>query len=198
MASTDSLRLFLAVLLPDEVRAQLDRALAPLTPDGREVRWVARDLWHLTLVFLGERPATQVPAILAAARAATIVAPFTLQLGGAGAFPSPARPRVLWVGVATGADRLLGLQRAVQASLVAGGLAEPESRFSAHLTVGRLRDHVAPARLAAVGAQWSAQQLPALPPFTVHAVTLMQSVLGPGGPRYTALHAIPLAAPAQG
>jgi 2'-5' RNA ligase len=195
MLADATLRLFLAVLLPDEVRTPLDRAIAPLTLDGREVRWVARDLWHLTLVFLGERPASQAPAILTAGRAASSVAPFSLQLGGTGCFPSPVRPRVLWVGAVAGADRLLALQRTVQTTLVAAGLAEPDTRFSAHLTVGRLRDQVAPTRLAALGAQWSAQQLPFLPPFTVRSVALMQSVLGRGGPRYTALHTIPLAAP---
>ena len=190
----DSLRLFLAVLLPDEVRVLLDRALAPLTGDGRAVRWVTSDLWHLTLVFLGQRPATQVPQILEAVRAATSTSAFTLQLGGTGSFPAPARPRVLWVGVTTGAGPLLTLQRAVQASLVGTGLAEPDTRFSAHLTVGRVRDHVAPPNLAAIGARWSAQTLPVLSPFPVRSIALMQSVLGRGGPHYTVLHTVPLAA----
>jgi 2'-5' RNA ligase len=193
MATADSLRLFLAVLLPDEVRVPLDRAIAPLAQDGRDVRWVASDLWHLTLVFLGERPVTQVPQILEAARAASRISAFTLQLGGTGSFPAPTRPRVLWVGVTAGADQLLTLQRTVQASLVKAGLAEPDTRFSAHLTVGRLRDHVAPPNLAAIGARWSAQSLPALPPFPVSSIALMQSVLGRGGPPYTALHTVPLA-----
>ena len=189
-----TLRLFLAVQLPDEVRTQLDHAVTPLTGDGRDVRWVAADLWHLTLVFLGERPSTQVPAILDAARAVTSIDTFTLQLGGTGSFPSPARPRVLWVGAVTGGDQLLVLQRTLQASLVAAGLAEPDTRFSAHLTVGRLRDNVPPPRLAAIGARWSAQPLPALSPFAVRSIALMRSVLERGGPRYTALHTIPLAA----
>jgi 2'-5' RNA ligase len=194
MPSADTLRLFLAVLLPDEVRALLDLAIAPLAQDGRGVRWVASDLWHLTLVFLGERPATQVPQVLEAARAASTTSAFTLQLGGTGSFPTPARPRVLWVGVTAGADQLLILQRTVQASLVNAGLAEPDTRFSAHLTVGRLRDRVVPPNLAAIGAQWSAQRLPAVPGFPVRSIALMQSVLGRGGPRYTALYTVPLAA----
>jgi 2'-5' RNA ligase len=61
--SDERLRLFLALRLPDgwldAIAAWQSRAFA-----GTRVRVVAREHLHMTLVFLGSRPANQLPAIL--------------------------------------------------------------------------------------------------------------------------------------
>src|SRR5579871_841272 len=88
MDDAASLRLFLAIDLPDAVRSGLDAAAAPARARGTGVRWVRTESLHLTLVFLGERPARQVDAI--AARVAAVCAaqtPFALRVEGMGCFP---------------------------------------------------------------------------------------------------------------
>jgi len=70
------------------------------------------DAIHLTLRFLGEVPAPQVAALLAAFGAAIrgLPAP-AMALGGVGAFPDLRRPRVLWAGLVTPGTALADLQR---------------------------------------------------------------------------------------
>ena len=65
----DRLRLFLALRLPgqwlDAIAAWQSRAFA-----GRDVRVVPRDQLHVTLVFVGSRPASDAPAIVERLRSA--------------------------------------------------------------------------------------------------------------------------------
>lgn len=63
----ERLRLFCALRLPDDVVSALERWQAEQLRDGRIV---PRDHLHLTLAFLGSQPATELPAIAGALRAA--------------------------------------------------------------------------------------------------------------------------------
>jgi RNA 2',3'-cyclic 3'-phosphodiesterase len=136
-------RLFVAVPLPDAARAAVtdvvDRVRAQPLPDGmRDVRWVRLDGLHLTLRFLGPTtPERLDPTIAAVARAAASADPITAELTGAGAFPAMGRPRALWIGLATGADRLGDLAATVGRELASAGWAPDERPFRAHLTLAR-------------------------------------------------------------
>ena len=61
--SEQSIRVFLAVAVPDYVRAAMDSAAAPLRARLPRVRWVRPDLWHFTLIFLGERAPAEVSRV---------------------------------------------------------------------------------------------------------------------------------------
>ncbi len=117
-------RLFAAVALPEPVERAAGEWLASLEAGlGRGVRWVRPEGLHLTLHFFGAVPAEARPRI-EAALAASVVGhePFELELAGLGAFPSPARARVVWVGAAgPGVERLVRLQRAVAEAVAAAG-----------------------------------------------------------------------------
>ena len=66
------------------------------------------------------------------------IAPFTLILGGAGAFPSARRASVLWIGVAQGGDDLEALASAVTAATAALGF-ESEDRSLGQRSTHRCR-----------------------------------------------------------
>ncbi|WP_343245084.1 2'-5' RNA ligase family protein, partial [Streptomyces sp. SID14478] len=56
------MRLFAAVLPPQEAVAELGRAVDRLAPaDG--LRWTGRPGWHLTLAFYGDVPEAGVPEL---------------------------------------------------------------------------------------------------------------------------------------
>ena len=64
------------------------------------VRWVPPGNIHITLKFFGNLPDAEVPPLIAAARqVASRQAPLSLEVLGAGAFPSSRSPRVVWVGL---------------------------------------------------------------------------------------------------
>ena len=92
MADGD-LRLFAAIGLPESAREELRRvgeAMRAFAPDG--TRWMDVAGAHLTLQFIGNRPADDVAMIDAAlTQASSRHAPFELSLAGVGVFPSRGR-----------------------------------------------------------------------------------------------------------
>ena len=137
-------RLFVAVPVADDVReavAALMRELAGAPIEQRALgqpRWVSVGGLHLTLRFLGATPNERIPELSGALTAvARGVEPFRIELGGGGAFPSPAHPRVLWIGVASGEPQLAQLSERLNDELSGYGWPRDERPFNAHLTLAR-------------------------------------------------------------
>ena len=187
-----TLRAFIAV----EVAAEAKEALAQVVARWRQlapstVRWVDSQGLHLTLKFLREIPPQQVEGVTTAMRqAAEGVRPFTLDLGDAGAFPNPRRPRVLWVGVTGELEPLGQLYQRLEAGLAGVGFPREGRTFFPHLTLGRVRDPqtVIPLPGEAVSqVRWQVDHL-----------SLIQSTLTPSGALYTRLSEVTLRGHNQG
>lgn len=191
MSDTDSrkrIRVFCAVELPRATRAHAFEHAARLraaATTGVKVNWEREEKFHITLKFFGElTPATLELLSHAAQRAAARTQPFELRLQGAGVFPSPERPHVLWLGVADDAGRLLGLQSGLEDEFALAGARRDRRTFHAHVTIARLRaagpaERALATRHLSLGFESSS--------FRVAEIVLMQSVLGPGGSKYTPL-----------
>lgn len=182
----------MAILLPDTVRAALGAEIERLRPLARGVGWVASDNLHVTLKFLGTvEPERLDPATSALATVATTVAPFELAVVGLGAFPSPTRARVLWAGLAAGADAAARLAGSIDSALAGHGFA-PEGRpFAGHVTLGRVREPRGDRGLASGLAAGVGRRFGGL---VVDRFALMRSDLSPGGARYSLIAAWPLSA----
>jgi 2'-5' RNA ligase len=140
-------RLFVALMLGEALggraAAEVRRALG-LGGDERPPRHLrlygGRDL-HLTLFFLGTvEPDRAGPLEQALGAAVAGLAAPGLELRGAGAFPTPARPRVLWLGLRESEPGPLeALVGAVREACVGQGFEADPRPFAAHVTVGRVR-----------------------------------------------------------
>ncbi|HEV2281128.1 MAG TPA: RNA 2',3'-cyclic phosphodiesterase, partial [bacterium] len=103
-------------------------------------RWVSPSHLHLTLQFLGDIPAAEVAEAVEAARAAAgATPPFAISFAGVGAFPSTAAPRVVWVGVTRGAERLAALAGSLARALRDRRFSLDPRPFAPHLTLARAR-----------------------------------------------------------
>ncbi len=190
-----AMRLFVAIELPEAVKAALVAAQDPLRRGGPPVKWVAPAAMHLTLLFLGETDPARLAAVGAAMRAALAGArPLRLRLGAAGAFPDARRPSTLWVDVGGDLAALGQIHSALAAALAPLGFPREQRAFRAHLTLGRVRREATPAEQSRLGTALVA--LPAPPQLSWQAdhIVLFQSDLLREGPRYTALEAVGLAA----
>ena len=161
-------RLFLAVWPPDDVVADL---LALPRKDQRGVRFVHPDNWHITLRFIGDAHADDVETALAGFR------------------PSPARVR-LGPAVDVLNERALvlpvdGLDAvAADVNERTRTLGEPpRQRFVGHLTLARVKLHVAMPK--ALGMMAEAE-------FEMEEVALVQSRLDPAGARYSTIATWPV------
>lgn len=137
------MRLFAAVLPPEEVTRELAAEIAELRklPGSDDLRWTGRPGWHFTLAFYGEVDDDLVPELSARLeRAAHRTAPFPLALRGGGQF---GHGRALWAGAEGDlpALRLLA-DRAESSARKAGVPMGEHRRYKAHLTVARSREDI--------------------------------------------------------
>jgi RNA 2',3'-cyclic 3'-phosphodiesterase len=181
-------RLFAAVVLPDDVVADLDAALA----DHRDelLTWTLPEQWHITLAFYGQVEEKRVPDLKARlTRAAKRYPVLSLALDGAGRFDE----RTLWAGCSGDVATLRDIARSVVAAgrRVGASSANDAFRFRAHVTLARARRPVdLRPYVAALNAFRSRS-------WTVDAVCLVRSRLGAGEERhsrYETLSTHPLAA----
>jgi RNA 2',3'-cyclic 3'-phosphodiesterase len=142
----------------------------------------------VTLKFLGQIEAARVdPIAEAIAAVAARTSSFELGVRNLGAFPTPGRPRIVWVGLEPAAP-LAALAGDLDAALGALGI-PPESRpFAAHVTLGRVREaRRNPALADALARPVDCGRL------AVTRLSLMRSELHPRGARYTELTSVVLA-----
>jgi RNA 2',3'-cyclic 3'-phosphodiesterase len=181
------LRLFVAVDVPDGLKEQIEASVVdPLRPALAEAKWTRPEGRHLTLAFLGEVDEGRIGEITDALRSASAKhAPFEAAFDRIGGFPNDRRPRVLWVGIGTGADEMIAIQRDVADALEPLGFAPDDRPFHPHLTLARFPRPKTIGTLPATAVPTTS--------FRVEEIVLFRSQLHPKGARYSVVEAIPLA-----
>jgi 2'-5' RNA ligase len=175
VAAGERIRLFCALQLPDD-------AIAPLVAWQREHlsggRIVPPGNLHLTLAFLGHRPAADLPGVVdALRRAAAAAEPVELE---AGRYRETRSVGMVLFEDVGGAGARLAADLAER--LARRGLYRPEERpWLPHATVLRFRERP---RLTPPS--------PALPRLRAVRAAVYASTLGPAGARYEALETVAL------
>lgn len=186
-----SKRLFIAVALSDravELLGELQSAAKRRDSEGA-LRWVAPRNLHVTLHFLGETEEARIPQLVE--RLEQALAALTkdeIRLAEAGAFPSPRKPRVLWVGIEDPTDILRRLHEALTTPLEELGFSLDSRPYHPHVTVGYARKRAQPRAVTraygeflAAAAELLRDRAATIP---VNRVDLVESTLTPEGPRY--------------
>ncbi|MBI9089093.1 MAG: RNA 2',3'-cyclic phosphodiesterase [Desulfobacterium sp.] len=138
-----SLRLFVAIPVPDKVVRFLEGVQISLKKLGFRAAWSGMDTMHLTLKFMGDTPAEKIDPILAALeQTARDHESFELKARGVGVFPSVKRARVIWTGVRSENEVLSDLYQRLDRHLGKAGVPRSKKRFSPHLTLARLKTRV--------------------------------------------------------
>jgi RNA 2',3'-cyclic 3'-phosphodiesterase len=157
--------MFVAVVPPPAVLDHLDEFLAARREAGPELRWTVPDQWHLTLAFMPEVADRHLDDLAdRLARAATRRTSFEVTLIGAGAFPNPARAKVLFAAVRSEGPELDRLATGVRAAAAKAGAAVQGGRFHPHVTLARSGRPVEATRWLRVlqsyrGPTWRAEEL---------------------------------------
>lgn len=180
------MRIFFAVVPGSKTLERLADVMDVLRRRAKseDIRWVGPEQLHFTLKFLGEQPEERVSdAISAARKAAVLCSPFEIALGGLGGFPTVMRPRVVWVGTASGAEPFIELAARLDRELSKVEFA-PESRpFVPHLTLARTKSREG--EQAAAQAIEQAGEVGDFEPERVDRFVLMQSQLSRTGASYS-------------
>jgi len=186
-------RLFFSINPPPDVihhlsaiQAEVRRVLETGFDPQRSVRWIRPTQFHLTILFLGHIPSSEVASLKVVAN--EVLASFTelptLTLSSIGSFPAFHRPRVLWVGCRDN----LGLHQLQSRFVAAFSRRVPLKKNEAsypHITVARFRQ--LPKRFGERMRLLSEKNR--FPEFSwrVNSVSLMRSLPGPEGAEYTCL-----------
>jgi 2'-5' RNA ligase len=188
------IRSFIAIELPQEVRAGLHRLQTELKlPQHSFVKCVAPEGIHLTLKFLGNISPQKVSDITSVMEQASQgVSPFRLQITEVGAFPNMRQPRVLWVGIKGELDKLIAWQKRIDNGLIPLGFAKETRPFTPHLTLARLREGCSPVDRRDLGEQVMKTPVEFNHELTVNSLNLMKSQLLPGGAVYSRLAEVKL------
>jgi 2'-5' RNA ligase len=174
---------FLAVVPPpavlDAIDGLFDRALRS------KFRWTRREQWHVTVQYFGK--VADADALIGALAGALALVPApTVQIGGAGGFPSARRAAVFWLGVADPE----GLAKVHEAVIGAtSGFLRPRDviPYVPHLTLARLASvkkitvEVDALAEVVLGPAWVAEE-----------VALLESETRSGGAVYREIARLPL------
>ena len=181
--------------MPETIRKELKKAQGALQGAVRsaDVRWTPAEQFHLTLRFLGDVDRDRIESLIETLQnACTGFRPLRLQAEGLGFFPSAQRPRVVWAGIQDGTGQLGLLQQGIRAATSTFTLEPPETDFSAHVTLGRIK-RLAPIEAGALASIATERSLRDFGGWAALEIDLMESRLASNGAVHSSLATVPLA-----
>jgi len=188
------LRAFIAIKIPHEIHQAIEQVTAPLRDalPSSLVRWIPTKNIHLTLKFLGDISLANVEILTQMLNTEVNQHPaFEIKFEGLGTFPSPKRPRILWIGIQF-PEELTALQHGIEAAAAKLGYPVDNRPFSPHLTIGRVKQNVGSSGMEKIRQSLKDTNIGTLGSTQITAVTLFKSDLKPTGAVYTELHSAPL------
>jgi 2'-5' RNA ligase len=193
------MRLFIALDIDEAIRAKLRTFLDDVRSFAPDARWVRAESLHVTLQFIGEKPADSVDTIKAKLAQVSALT-FDLSFRGYGFFPTAKSARVFWVGIEAGAQ-LPALVAAIDNTTATLGIPKEDRSFSPHLTLARRGGGSGSPRRQKDDFrnkvfQRLSEKLAAMPTLEFGTMTareffLYESVLSRDGSRYTKLERFP-------
>ncbi len=136
------LRLFVAVEVPERVRAGLAEAVAPIRERFPKGRWVPEQNQHVTLKFLGATYPRLVEWVTSTVgEVASTHATFDTRVSGFGAFPNVRRARAFWAGLVDPDSRFASVAARLD-EVLAREFKVEKRPFTPHLTVARFEPPV--------------------------------------------------------
>jgi len=181
------MRAFIAIDLPESIRAALRRKQASFRSVCPDARWTQPEGIHLTLKFLGEISEAKVKEVSESLKSLSRFESFSIGLKGFGFFPDARRPRVFWTGVDAPAS-LSRIAEQVEEAMQRIGFAREERVFRPHLTLARFK---VPQPQPALQALLTQQGEEELGNFEASEFFLFESRLSPQGAEYRKVERFP-------
>jgi len=186
--SISQIRSFVSIDFEDsQILSRIKSVMSSLSALGGDLKPVEEDNIHLTLKFLGNVSASKLEEVKSSLTQVGFP-PFSLEIKGAGAFPSLKRMNVIWVGVGEGWSQVELIYEQTEKLLHQLGFSRETRDFSPHITVARVKSGRKRDEIAAFLGHLTDESFGT---FNVQSVRLKQSVLSPSGPKYSTLFEVP-------
>ena len=160
---------------------------------GERISWVKPDHFHVTLRFIGDTKVSEIDRMIQALDT-KVQRPerAKIKLIHLGSFGPRKKPRVVWVGFEK-ASLFRSLKTEVDAALDSCGIPVTDQPFTAHLTLGRIRDLKDLDGFYRVIGEMREDFRDQV---ILDRLVFYRSELGSGGPVYTSLHELKFKDPA--
>jgi RNA 2',3'-cyclic 3'-phosphodiesterase len=129
------MRLFLALEIPEQVRANLAAIRKTFSSMDSQLRWVPPHNFHVTLKFIGSVPTEKLQSLIEALSRVRVDKSVKLNFRGMGGSTAG----VYWVAI-EGCPALAALAASIDHSLEPLGIPEESHAFHPHLTIARFKD----------------------------------------------------------
>lgn len=178
----ETFRGFIAIDVP--LNQTLQNLINQIQSTSCNIKLVEPENIHITLKFLGETHVQHLKKIEHIMNE-TIkeIPPFSIQLKGTGVFPNENYIKVLWIGIEH-TKPLEFIAKELDNKLANLGYKKEQRKFSAHLTLGRVRSAKAKDELIALIHETKELFIADI---LVNSIQLKKSTLTPAGPIYETL-----------
>jgi len=175
------IRLFVALLIPDEVKSIVFDHCNSITENSSEYRWEEKEKIHLTLKFIGEVKEELLSKIINEIEFVGNFFSFNCSISKFGFFYKFNEAKILWCNLDTD-DSIISLVDELNLRLKKFNI-EPETRkFKGHLTLMRIKRKVSEDFIRTVK-EYKFSPVK----FIANEIALVQSVLKPTGSEYKVL-----------
>lgn len=183
----ESKRIFVAIKITNTNQIREIFRQVELDLSKEKIKWVKKDLLHITLLFIGNKRINEIPDLIEKLRKISrCFSSLQLNLMGMGTFPSFNNPRILWIGVKSN-PVLFNLQKEIQQQERNG---VETYKYTPHLTIGRIKGGVKDPTIVkmalSIWNEWEGDEL------EIKEFVLMESILSDNGPKYMVLETFPL------
>jgi len=154
---------------------------------GANIKTVEPGNIHITLKFLGDTNEEKIDNINdIIINSVEGIKPFDIKLKGAGFFPNHNYIKVVWVGIEN-TEQMQIIAKKIDEKLSTIGFDREKRKFSAHLTIARVRSAQNKEKLIQIINKYQDVEFAKI---TVNKIKLKKSVLTPKGPIYSTLEEV--------
>ena len=180
------MRLFVAIQIPDDIRAAFGLLIKELRVAQPQAKWVRAENLHLTLKFLGNTEPEKLQAVQTVLSSIYAEQSVQLEFRGLGFFPNEKKSRVFWAGLEASSN-LAELAARIDQAMHDLDFPLERRPFVPHLTLARFEPPGASPKLLNVV---RLRRLGSFGSLTATEFHLIESKLKPTGAEYTTVQTV--------
>ena len=179
------MRLFIAINLSDRNKKLINNKVKLIKNNVNEkVKWVKKENWHMTIKFLGDVNKNRLSIIKEKINEIKDFNKFYFQIKSLDAFPNINYPKVIYLGVHQGKNKLIKIHEDIEKKMFELNFEKEKRDFTPHITIGRSKDYSNIDKLANSLNEFNKQKHFINIYSKVENISLMKSELTQKGPEY--------------
>ena len=132
-------RIFIGIPAGREIQPILFDIQSSIEHNSRQIRWIPSENIHITLSFLGDVCLDNIPKLTKALENALGLAHLRISIEKTGVFPSLNFPKILWMGVGRGKQKIMALHEQIDEGVDSFKAGRKKYGFIPHITLARVK-----------------------------------------------------------